>query len=167
VAERIRIALREHHKLAANAPDDFNVTSPRATIDQITAVGSTLGRVMNGVAWIATLIGGGVIMGLMLIAVSERRREIGLRRAVGATRADVLLQFLTEAAVIALVGGLLGILLGAGGATIGALLQKLPPAYLWSTIFGAALLSVVVGLLFGLLPAWKAARQDPIEALRN
>lgn len=167
VAERIRAVLRDHHRLAANAADDFNVTSPRATIDQITAVGSTLGRIMNGVAWIATLIGGAVIMGLMLIAVSERRREIGVRRAVGATRADVLMQFLVEAALIAGMGGIVGILLGAGGATLGALLQKLPPAYLWSTIGGAAVLSVLVGLVFGLLPAWRAAHVDPIEALRH
>jgi putative ABC transport system permease protein len=167
VAAAIRTALRDKHKLAANAPDDFTVTSPRATIDQITQVGTTLGRVMNGVALIATLIGGAVIMSLMLIAVSERRREIGVRRAVGATRRDILGQFLVEAAMISALGGLLGILIGAGGATVAALLQKLPPAYLWSTVGLAAAASVLVGLLAGIQPAWKAARVDPIEALRG
>jgi putative ABC transport system permease protein len=167
VAKRIAAALREQHRLAPNAPDDFNITSPRATIDQITAVGTTLGKVMNGVAIIATLIGGAVIMSLMLIGVSERKREIGVRRAVGATRSDIMGQFLVEAAMISGLGGLLGILLGAGGATVAAIMQKLPPAWLWSTIGLAALVSVVVGLLAGLQPAWKAARVDPIEALRG
>ena len=166
IAAAIRDALREKHKLAANAPDDFTVTSPRATIDQIVSVGTTLGRVMNGVAVIATLIGGVVIMSLMLISVSERRREIGVRRAVGATRGDIVGQFLIEAAAVSALGGLLGIVLGAGGATVAAILQKLPPAYLWGTIGLAALGSVLVGLLAGLQPAWKAARVDPIEALR-
>ncbi len=167
IAAAIRAAMRDKHRLAANAPDDFTVTSPRATIDQITQVGTTLGRVMNGVALIATLIGGAVIMSLMLIAVSERRREIGVRRAVGATRRDIMAQFLVEAVMISALGGLLGIVLGAGGATIAAVLQKLPPAYLWSTIALAAAASVLVGLLAGLQPAWKAARVDPIEALRG
>ncbi|MCP5471634.1 MAG: ABC transporter permease [Sinobacteraceae bacterium] len=167
VAERVRAVLRERHRLAESAPDDFNIGSPRASVAQVTAVGTTLGRVMNGVAWIATLIGGVMIMALMLVGVSERRREIGVRRAVGATRGDIRLQFVVETAVIAGVGGLLGILLGIGGATVAALLQKLPPAYLWSSIGMAAVLSVVIGLLFGLLPAWRAAQVDPIEALRS
>lgn len=167
VARRISVALREAHRLAPNAPDDFNISSPRATIDQITAVGTTLGRVMNGVAVISTLIGGAVIMSLMLIGVSERRREIGVRRAVGATRRDIMGQFLIEAAMISALGGLLGIVIGAGGATVAAMLQKLPPALLWSTIALAAGLSILVGLLAGLQPAWKAARVDPIEALRS
>lgn len=167
IAERVRGALRERHRIVAPAPDDFNVGSPRATLKQITDVGTTLGTVMNGVAWIATLIGGVVIMALMLVGVSERRREIGVRRAVGATRGDIRSQFLVEAAVISGFGGLLGIVLGAGGATLAAVLQKLPPAWMWSTILLAAVMSVVVGLVFGLLPAWRAAQVDPIEALRS
>ena len=167
IAERVRAVLRERHRIVAPAPDDFNVGSPRATLQSISEVGSTLGRVMNGVAWIATLIGGMVIMALMLVGVSERRREIGVRRAVGATRGDIRAQFLVEAAVISGVGGLLGVLLGAGGATLAAMLQKLPPAYLWGTIGLAVVLSFVVGLVFGLLPAWRAAQVDPIEALRS
>ncbi len=106
-------------------------------------------------------------MSLMLIGVSERRREIGVRRAVGATRAGVMQQFLVEAILISAFGGAVGILIGAGGATVGALLQKLPPAYMWSMIGGAVALSVAVGVIFGLYPAWKAANVDPIEALRS
>ena len=167
VAENVRALLRERHRIIPPAQDDFTVGSPRATLAQITQVGSTLSKVVTGVAVIATLIGGAVIMSLMLIGVSERRREIGVRRAVGATRADVMQQFLVEAILISALGGAVGILIGAGGATVGALLQKLPPAYMWSMIGGAVALSVAVGVIFGLYPAWKAANVDPIEALRS
>ena len=167
VAENVRALLRERHRIIPPAQDDFTVGSPRATLAQITRVGSTLSKVVTGVAVIATLIGGAVIMSLMLIGVSERRREIGVRRAVGATRADVMQQFLVEAILISALGGAVGILIGAGGATVGALLQKLPPAYMWSMIGGAVALSVAVGVIFGLYPAWKAANVDPIEALRS
>jgi putative ABC transport system permease protein len=167
VAEGVKAVLRERHRIIPPAQDDFTVGSPRATLDQISKVGSTLSKVVTGVAVIATLIGGAVIMSLMLIGVSERRREIGIRRAVGATRADVMRQFLVEATLISALGGAIGVLVGAGGATVGALLQKLPPAYMWTTIGGAVLLSLVVGIVFGLYPAWKAANVDPIEALRS
>jgi len=106
-------------------------------------------------------------MSLMLIAVSERRREIGVRRAVGASRRDILAQFLTEAAVVSFLGGLVGILVGVGGTLVAASLTKLPPAILWSAIGGAALMSIAVGLVFGLQPAWRAANVDPIQALRS
>lgn len=167
VAEEVRALLRERHRILPPAPDDFTVGSPRATLEQISKVGSTLSKVVTGVAVIATLIGGAVIMSLMLIGVSERRREIGVRRAVGATRADIMRQFLVEAVLISALGGLLGVVIGAGGATVGAMLQKLPPAYMWSMIGSAAALSLAVGVLFGLYPAWKAANVDPIEALRS
>lgn len=167
VADDVRALLRERHRIIPPAQDDFTVGSPRATLAQITKVGTTLSKVVSGVAVIATLIGGAVIMSLMLIGVSERRREIGVRRAVGATRADVMRQFLVEATLISALGGAIGILIGAGGATVGALLQKLPPAYMWSMIGGAVALSVAVGVVFGLYPAWKAANVDPIEALRS
>jgi len=167
VADDVRSLLRERHRIIPPAEDDFTVGSPRATLAEITSVGTMLSKIVTGVAAIATLIGGAVIMSLMLIGVSERRREIGLRRAVGATRRDVLRQFLVEAALISAVGGAIGIVIGAGGATLGALLQKLPPAYEWPTIAAAFALSLAVGILFGLYPAWKAAHVDPIEALRS
>jgi putative ABC transport system permease protein len=116
---------------------------------------------------IATLIGGTVIMSLMLIAVSERRREIGVRRAVGASRGDIMRQFLAEAAVVSFAGGLLGIIVGLAGAAVAAAITRLPPAILWEVIVGSAALSVVIGLVFGLQPAWRAANVDPIEALRS
>jgi putative ABC transport system permease protein len=165
--EEISAILRERHGIVPPGEDDFTVVNPRATAEQVTEVRSTLSTVLTGVAAIATLIGGLVIMSLMLIAVSERRREIGVRRAVGATRQDVMLQFLIEAATISVIGGIVGDALGVAGATIAAIQQDLPPILLWSAIGGSVVLSVFIGLVFGLQPAWKAANLDPIEALRN
>jgi putative ABC transport system permease protein len=163
----ITALLRERHGIIPPAEDDFTVTSPAAQVAQITDVGSTLSKVLTGVAAIATLIGGTVIMSLMLIAVSERRREIGVRRAVGASRRDIMVQFLVEAALVSLLGGLLGIVIGVGGTVIATMAAKLPPAIVWEAVGGAVLLSVAVGLVFGLQPAWRAANVDPIQALRS
>ncbi|MCK6372235.1 MAG: ABC transporter permease [Gammaproteobacteria bacterium] len=163
----ITALLRERHGIVPPAEDDFFVTSPQAQVDRITDVGSTLSKVLVGVAVIATLIGGTVIMSLMLIAVSERRREIGVRRAVGASRGDIMRQFLAEAAVVSFAGGLLGIIVGLAGAAVAAAITRLPPAILWEVIVGSAALSAVIGLVFGLQPAWRAANVDPIEALRS
>ena len=106
-------------------------------------------------------------MSLMLIAVSERQREIGVRRAVGATRTDILWQFLVEAATISLLGGLVGTALGVAGGIVVTLRQDMAPALLWTTIAWAVALSISVGLVFGLQPAWKAANTDPIDALQS
>ncbi len=163
----ITALLRERHGIVPPGEDDFTVTSPRAQVARITDVGSTLSRIMTGVAALATLIGGTVIMSLMLISVSERRREIGVRRAVGASRQDILVQFLVEAAVISFIGGVLGVFFGLCGTFIAAAVAKLPPAIMWNAVGGAVLLSVAVGLVFGLQPAWRAANVDPIQALRS
>lgn len=165
--KEISSILRGRHKIVPPIEDDFTVSSPRATAEQVSDVRSTLGTILVGVAAIATIIGGAVIMSLMLIAVSERRGEIGIRRALGATRSDVMVQFLIEAATISFIGGLTGVALGIGGGAIAASQQQLPPVVMWSAILGATLLSVVLGLVFGLQPAWKAAKIDPIEALRS
>ena len=159
--------LRERHGIVPPGDDDFNVTNPAAQVARLTDVGSTLSKVLVGVAVIATLIGGTVIMSLMLIAVSERRREIGVRRAVGASRGTSCVQFLIEAAVISFIGGLFGVLIGVGGTLLATALTKLPPAVMWSAVGGAVMLSVAIGLLFGLQPAWRAANVDPIQALRS
>lgn len=162
----IETLLRERHGIVPPVEDDFTVSNPRAGVEQVAEVDTTLSSVLTGIAVIATLIGGVVIMSLMLIAVSERRREIGIRRAVGATRGDVLRQFLLEAALIAALGGAVGVLLGVAGATAAAFQQQLPPAFLWGAMAGAVALATLVGLVFGLQPAWRAANVDPIQALR-
>jgi len=167
VIEEIAAILRERHGIVPPGEDDFTISNPRAVATRVSEVGSTLGTVLTGVAVIATIIGGTVIMSLMLIAVSERQREIGVRRAVGATRKDVMVQFLVEAATVSIIGGLAGVVLGVAGGMVAAAQQNLPPVLTWSAIGGAVLLSVGIGLVFGLQPAWKAANIDPIEALRS
>jgi putative ABC transport system permease protein len=159
--------LRERHRLPPSAEDDFTITNPRATMARVTEVSSTLSTVLRGVGMLAMVLGGVVIMSLMLMAVSERRREIGVRRSVGASKRDVLLQFLIEAATVSALGGLAGIALGAGSTTVATIVQKLPPAFVWTAVAGAAVLSVAIGVVFGLYPAWKASNVDPIAALRS
>jgi putative ABC transport system permease protein len=167
VVTGITTLLRERHRLAATAEDDFTITNPRATMARVSEVSSTLSRVLAGAGVLATGVGGVVIMSLMLLAVSERQREIGIRRSVGASKRDVLLQFIIEAGTVSALGGIVGIALGVGGTTAAAFVQKLPPAYVWSAMGGAAFMSVAVGILFGLHPALKAANVDPVAALRS
>lgn len=166
VAE-ITALLRERHHIVPPAQDDFTITNPRAAMARVTEVGSTLSKVLTGAAAMASVIGGVVIMSLMLIAVSERRTEIGVRRSVGASRADIMIQFLLEAVTVSALGGIAGIAIGAGGTTVATMIQKLPPAVVWSAIGSAVLLSVAIGFVFGLQPAWKASNVDPIKALRS
>lgn len=164
---QIRSLLRERHHLVPPALDDFSLTNPRAALARANEAGSTLSKVLSGVAALATLIGGVVIMSLMLIAVSERRQEIGVRRSVGASRQDVLTQFLLEAATISAAGGVVGVAAGLGASAIATSVQKLPPILEWGPVAVAVAVSVVVGLVFGVHPAWKASRVDPIAALRS
>jgi len=164
---RITSLLRERHHIVPPASDDFTITNPRAAMARVTDVGSTLSKVLTGVAALATLIGGVVIMSLMLIAVSERRKEIGVRRSVGASRQDIVLQFLLEALTISALGGLIGIAIGVGGTSLATWWQQAPSALVWPAIGSAVFISVAVGLVFGLHPAWKASHVDPIAALRS
>lgn len=165
--ESIKAVLRERHGIVPPGEDDFTIRNSRANVQRIAEVSTTLGTILTGVAVIATIIGGTVIMSLMLIAVSERRTEIGVRRAVGATRADVMLQFLIEAAVVSVIGGLAGVALGVAGAALASMQRELPPVLVWDQIGLAVVVSVGIGLVFGLQPAWKAANIDPIDALRS
>jgi putative ABC transport system permease protein len=167
VTEKITQLLRERHHIRPPALDDFTVTNPRATMARVTRAGSTLSRILTGVAAMALLIGGIVIMGLMSIAVSERRKEIGVRRSVGATQRDILVQFLAECVLIAICGGVSGALLGWGGMELAAKIQKLPGVLVWQPFLLAIALSVIVGIGFGVYPAWRASKIDPIQALRS
>jgi putative ABC transport system permease protein len=166
VVTEITALLRERHHIVPPVPDDFTITNPRAAMARVTEVGSTLSKVVTGVAALATVIGGVVIMSLMLIGVSERRKEIGVRRSVGASRQDIMVQFLLEALTISALGGLVGIVIGVGGTSLAMWMQRLPPALVWRAIGGAVAVSVAIGLVFGLHPAWKASNVDPIAALR-
>jgi putative ABC transport system permease protein len=163
---KITALLRQRHHLAASALDDFTLTSPQAVMAQVTQMGSTLSTILKGIATIAMFIGGAVIMSLMLISVSERRKEIGLRRSVGASRQDILLQFILEASLVSSFGGFIGIVLGLGGTTLVAGLEHLPPILAFEALEWTAGLSVGLGLVFGIYPAWRATQVDPVEALR-
>jgi putative ABC transport system permease protein len=166
-ANRVAELLRERHHIQPPALDDFAITNPAATMARVTQASSTLAKILTGVTIMALLIGGIVIMSLMSIAVSERRREVGVRRSLGATRGDVVFQFLLEAIGVALAGGLVGVLIGVGGIQIEVRLQKLTPVLVWKPFATAVLLSIAIGIVFGIYPAWKAARVDPIQALRS
>lgn len=159
--------LRQRHHIARAAFDDFTITNPRAAMAQINQMGSTLSQILKGTAILATVIGGVVITTLMLIAVSERRKEIGVRRSVGASRRDIQLQFVAEALAISSAGGAIGIALGLGGSNLISVIQKLPPVFSWGALARALGVSVGLGLVFGIYPAWKAARVDPVTALRS
>jgi len=119
-----------------------------------------------GVASIALLVGGIVIMNIMLVSVTERTREIGIRKALGARRRDILVQFLVESTTLSLSGGLIGILLGTGLALLVGMVSPLPAAVSFPAILMGIVLSSAVGIFFGSYPAVRAARLDPIEALR-
>ncbi len=167
VTAQVAALLRRRHHIQPPAFDDFTITNPAATMAQVTRAGGTLTKVLTGVSVMALLIGGVVIMGLMSIAVSERRKEIGVRRSVGAARPDVVQQFLFEAMFVSLAGGIAGVMIGWGGMQLVTRMQKLPPILVWQPFAAAIALSLVVGVVFGIYPAWKASRIDPIQALRS
>jgi ABC-type antimicrobial peptide transport system permease subunit len=164
--QQITTLLRERHHLAPGALDDFTITNPKAVMAQMTNVASTLSRILTGVALLSMVIGGIVIMSLTLIGVSERRKEIGVRRSVGANRDDILFQFLVEALFVSTLGGALGVALGLGGANAVAAYQKLPPMFSGDALARSLVMALGVGLAFGIYPAWRASRVDPVEALR-
>lgn len=165
--EKVTELLRERHRIRPPALDDFTITNPAATMAQVTRARSTLTTILTGVAAMALLIGGVVIMSLMSIAVSERRKEIGVRRSVGATRADIVAQFLLEAILVASTGGFIGALGGWGGMQLVSRIQNLPLTLVWRPFAVAILLSAVIGVVFGIYPAWKASKLDPIQVLRS
>lgn len=167
VTNKVVSLLRQRHHIQPPALDDFAITNPAATMARVTQAGSTLTKILTGVALMALLIGGLVIMGLMSIAVSERRKEIGIRRSVGAARVDIVAQFLFEAAFVACAGGIAGVALGIGGMQVASRIQKLPQTLVWQPFASAILLSVLIGIVFGTYPAWKASRVDPVQALRS
>ncbi|MCX7042415.1 MAG: ABC transporter permease [Gammaproteobacteria bacterium] len=167
VQEEVEALLRERHKIAAGAEDDFsvrNISEIVATRTQTTRIMSLL---LGAVAGISLIVGGIGIMNIMLVSVTERIREIGLRMAVGAGPRDIQRQFLTEAMLISFGGGIIGTLIGIAGALLAGKLGSLPVLLDWHVVALAAGCSVATGLFFGFYPARKAAQLDPIEALRH
>jgi len=165
--DQIREALRRSRKCPWNQPDNFGVATADNIIEQFHQITAATALVMIVISSIGLLVGGVGVMNIMLVSVTERTREIGVRKAIGARRADIILQFLMEASALTGMGGVLGILLGIIiSVLIQVLLPKLPSVVpLWAVALGFVV-SVAVGVFFGMWPAVKAARLDPVEALR-
>ena len=158
--------LRERHRLISGQPDDFSLRDMTEFTNALASMTSTMGTLLLCVAIISLIVGGVGIMNIMLVSVTERTREIGLRMAVGARARDILRQFLVEAIVLCLLGGAVGILLGRGSSFAVRTLLHWPTATSVPAILAAVAVSATVGLVFGYYPAWKASRLDPITALR-
>jgi putative ABC transport system permease protein len=164
--QAIREVLRVRHRLQPDQPDDFTVRT-QVDIGQVQEGAShTLTIMMFAIASISLLVGGIGIMNILLVSVTERTREIGIRMAVGAKRRHILVQFLIEAVTLSLVGGLIGIVFGLLGARLTTMVAGWPTIITGQSIAAAFIFSVAVGLFFGLYPANKAARLNPIDALR-
>ncbi len=162
--EEIRELLRRRRKVAYGAPDNFGLSTSEQILTQFGAITGGVFALMVAISSVGLLIGGIGVMNIMLVSVTERTREIGVRKAIGARRRDIVVQFLIEAATLTGLGGVLGIIVGS---LIALLIKTIMPTYipLWAPVVGFVV-SVGLGLTFGLWPAWKAARLNPIEALR-
>ena len=164
---QITALLRQRHRLADGADDDFRIRDLAEISQSVAATGKVMTNLLLCVAVISLVIGGVGIMNIMLASVTERTREIGLRMAVGARPKDILRQFLTEAVLLCLLGGILGILLGRGVSLAVTTLLHWRTMPSVSAIVVACAVSAGVGIVFGYYPAWRASRLDPIEAMRH
>ncbi|OGQ98263.1 MAG: hypothetical protein A2505_10650 [Deltaproteobacteria bacterium RIFOXYD12_FULL_55_16] len=164
--EQISLVLRERHRIRPGEPDDFIIRDMAELTRTLSTTTKLMTNLLLAVALISLVVGGVGIMNIMLVSVTERTREIGLRMAVGARGRDILRQFLVEAVVLCLTGGAMGIVLGHGGSLLVRTLLNWPVETSPSAIAASVLVSAGVGIIFGFYPAWKASRLDPIEALR-
>jgi len=165
MAEVTRI-LRREHRLAAGKEDDFNIRNQSDFLATLSETSATFNMLLAGIAAVSLLVGGIGIMNIMLVSVTERTREIGVRKALGATRLDILVQFLTEALVLCMLGGIVGVALGSGAAGIAHATLGWNTSVDPLSVVVAFLFSAAVGVVFGVWPARRAASLDPIEALR-
>ncbi|MGN4425580.1 ABC transporter permease [Bacillus cereus group sp. MYBK30-1] len=150
----------------SDIPGKYELVNLKEFQEGVSKVTGIMTMIIGGIAGISLVVGGIGVMNIMLVSVTERTREIGIRKALGATRSKILLQFLIEAVMLTLLGGLIGIGLGYGGAYIVSTFAKWPPLVSWEVVVGGVLFSMTLGIIFGLIPANKAAKLDPIEALR-
>ncbi len=158
--------LRERHRLHASDSDDFNIRDMTEMSKTLSSTSVLMTNLLLSVALISLIVGGVGIMNIMLVSVTERTREIGLRMAVGARGRDILRQFLVEAVVMCLAGGAIGIILGQGISKLITAMLHWPTETSIAAIISSVVVSASVGIIFGFYPAWKASRLDPIEALR-
>lgn len=159
--------IRKQHKIPSNKEPDFHVRNQAEFMEMFEASGQTFTNMILGIAVVSLLVGGIGIMNIMLVSVTERTKEIGLRKAVGAQRLDILVQFLVESTTLSLIGGIVGVGVGIGGALL------VPSIWEWRTVISPVygilsfIVSALVGVFFGAYPAWKAAKLHPIDALRH
>lgn len=168
-ARTLEIAGEKATQLLNNKKDvegQFVVFNLEQIQEQLSVITGIMTAIIGGIAGISLVVGGIGVMNIMLVSVTERTREIGIRKALGATRGKILFQFLIEAMALTTIGGSIGILLGTGGAYLITMLLKLPPLVSVPVMIGGLVFSMVIGIIFGILPANKAAKLDPIEALR-
>jgi putative ABC transport system permease protein len=167
VERDIKRLLRERRHISAKEDDDFSVMDMKEITKMLTGTTQVLTMLLGAVAAVSLLVGGIGIMNIMLVSVTERTREIGIRLAIGALEREVLMQFLVEAVMISSLGGIIGIILAVVGSVVLADLMRVPFVFNAGIVAVAFLFSAAVGVIFGYFPARKAARLDPIEALRH
>ena len=166
--EQISSLLRSRHHDRPPYPDndDFQIVSQTEIIERSQSIMGTMTTLLSAIAVISLVVGGIGIMNIMLVSVTERTREIGIRKAVGATPRDILIQFLIESSIMSLLGGLIGVIVGVGGAMLFTLIAGWATIVSTFSIFGALIFSAAIGIFFGIYPAGKAAALHPIDALR-
>ncbi|MDR3584948.1 MAG: ABC transporter permease [Desulfosporosinus sp.] len=164
--DEITLALEQAHKIPTGKADDFTVQNQADILASMQGVTQTLTMLLGGIAGISLLVGGIGIMNIMLVSVTERTREIGIRKAIGAKSNDILLQFLIEAIVLSVLGGGIGIAIGTMGSTLIGTALKMTTSISLTSVLVAFGFSAAIGIVFGVFPAKKAAAMDPIDALR-
>ncbi len=167
VQAQVKALLRERHRLRHDVADDFTIQNQADVVEAESSVAKTFSLLVIAIASVSMLIGGVGILGVMLLSVKERVSEIGVRRAVGARRKDILIQFLVESSFLGIIGGLAGIATGLIASQLLKFLSGMPVVLSLNYMIASLIFSVLVGLAFGIYPAWKAAGLDPIQALNS
>jgi len=164
--EETRDLLRRKRRLTSDKPDDFAIFTSDYFLDLWNKISGLIFILMFAVASVGLIVGGIGVMNIMLVSVTERTREIGVRKAIGAKRSNILAQFLIEAVTLSAVGGIIGVLFGSGISLLMRYGLKMPAVLSFFWIAAALIMCALIGIVFGVYPAWKAARLDPVEALR-
>jgi putative ABC transport system permease protein len=164
--DQVIATMRGMRRLRPSEPNDFAIIRQEEILDTFNRITGIFFIVMIGLSSVALLVGGVGVIAIMMISVTERTREIGVRKALGARRGEILWQFLFEASTLTVVGAVVGMLLGAGAAWLISTLTPIPASIQPGAVVAALVMAAIAGIFFGLLPAWRASRMDPVEALR-